>query len=394
MTFEEIKAQENLYLMQTYGRYPIALVRGEGAKLWDSEGKEYIDLTSGIGVNVLGHNHPAVVGAVTEQAKKMMHCSNLFYSEPMVTAAKKLCTAAGMKRVFFSNSGAEANEGMLKLARKYSHDKYGEGRGTILTLKNSFHGRTITTLKATGQDKFHQHFAPFPGGFDYIEAGNLHDLKAHTDSSTCAVLMELIQGESGVVPLEKAYVEGVAAFCKEHDLLLLIDEVQTGVGRTGALFCYQQYGIHPDIVSTAKGLGGGVPIGAVLAGERCADTFQPGDHGSTFGGNALCCAAADAVLSIIDEEAFLSEVRAKGDYFMDALRGITSSHIKAVRGMGLMIGIETDSNTPKEYVLKLMEKGILALTAGKNVIRLLPPLVISYAEIDSAVQAMQEVFAE
>lgn len=392
MTFQEIKEEEQKYLMHTYGRFPVALEKGEGATLWDTEGKDYIDLTSGIGVNSLGHNHEALVSALNGQARKLMHVSNLYYTEPMVQVAKELITSCGMGKIFFCNSGAEANEGMIKVARKYSFDKYGEGRNKIVTLKQSFHGRTVTTLKATGQDKFHQYFFPFTEGFDYAAANDIEDLKAKADGFTCAVMMEMIQGEGGVLPLDPEYVKEAQAFCEAHDILFMVDEVQTGIGRTGSLFCYEQYGIKPDVVSMAKGLGGGVPVGAVMAAEKCADVLGSGTHGTTFGGNPFCCTAAKTVLSVVNQPEFLKEVREKGEYLKKAILAIGSPKVKTVRGMGLMLGIVVDAGERAELVSKLMEKGVLVLTAGAEAIRLLPPLVITYEEMDSAVAAMKEVF--
>lgn len=379
--------------MNTYGRFPIALDHGEGATLWDVAGKKYIDLASGIGVNCLGYNNEAMISAITEQAHKLMHVSNLFTTAPMVHLAKKLATGAGLRKVFFANSGAEANEGMIKLARKYSFDKYGTGRHNIVTLVNSFHGRTITTLQATGQDKFHNYFFPFTEGFCYAAANDLDSVRAAVDDTTCAVMMELIQGEGGVLPLDAAFVQAVAALCREKDLLLLIDEVQTGIGRTGSLFCFQQYGVVPDVVSMAKGLGGGVPIGAVMAGERCCDTLSPGTHATTFGGTPMVCAAANAVLDTVADEAFLAAVREKGDYLKTQILALGSPHIHGVRGLGLMLGIIVDEGRHSEFANALIEKGVLAITAGKNAVRLLPPLSISKAEMDEALAIMKEVFA-
>ena len=392
MTYQELKDEEQLYLMHTYGRFPVALDHGKGATLWDTEGKKYIDMTSGIGVNSLGHDNAALVDALTVQAHKLMHASNLYLTEPMVQVAKELVTSCEMGKIFFSNSGAAANEGMIKLARKYSFDKYGEGRNKIITLKQSFHGRTVTTLKATGQEKFHQYFFPFTEGFDYAAANDIEDLKSKIDDSVCAVMMEMIQGEGGVLPLDSEYVEQAAAICKEKDILFLIDEVQTGIGRTGSLFCYEQYGIKPDAVSMAKGLGGGVPVGAVMASEKCADVLGAGTHGTTFGGNPFCCTAAQTVLSIVNKPEFLKEVRDKGEYLKDSIQSLGSSKVKTVRGMGLMLGIVVDKEIRASLVNQLLEKGVLALTAGEEAIRLLPPLVISYEEMDSAVAVMKEVF--
>lgn len=392
MTYQELKDEEQLYLMHTYGRFPAALDHGKGATLWDIDGKKYIDLTSGIGVSSLGHDNEALVSALNEQAHKLLHASNLYLTEPMVQVAKELVTSCGMGKIFFSNSGAEANEGMIKLARKYSYDKYGEGRNKIITLKQSFHGRTVTTLKATGQEKFHQYFYPFTEGFDYAAANDIEELKDKADDSVCAVMMELIQGEGGVLPLDKEYVQQAAEFCRAKDILFLIDEVQTGIGRTGSLFCYEQYGVKPDVVSMAKGLGGGVPVGAVMASEICADVLGAGTHGTTFGGNPFCCAAARTVLSVVNKPEFLKEVQRKGDYLKNAILAIGSDKIKTVRGMGLMLGIVVDKESRAEMVNRLLEKGVLALTAGEETIRLLPPLVISYEEMDSAVAVMKEVF--
>ena len=392
MTYQELKDEEQLYLMHTYGRFPAALDHGKGATLWDIDGKKYIDLTSGIGVSSLGHDNEALVSALNEQAHKLLHASNLYLTEPMVQVAKELVTSCGMGKIFFSNSGAEANEGMIKLARKYSYDKYGEGRNKIITLKQSFHGRTVTTLKATGQEKFHQYFYPFTEGFDYAAANDIEELKDKADDSVCAVMIELIQGEGGVLPLDKEYVQQAAEFCRAKDILFLIDEVQTGIGRTGSLFCYEQYGVNPDVVSMAKGLGGGVPVGAVMASEICADVLGAGTHGTTFGGNPFCCAAARTVLSVVNKPEFLKEVQRKGEYLKNAILAIGSEKIKTVRGMGLMLGIVVDKESRTGMVNRLLEKGVLALTAGEETIRLLPPLVISYEEMDSAVAVMKEVF--
>ena len=310
----------------------------------------------------------------------------------MVQVAKKLVDAAGMGKIFFANSGAEANEGMIKLARKYSFDKYGEGRNKIITLKQSFHGRTVTTLKATGQDKFHQYFFPFTEGFDYAAANDIEDMKRKIDGTTCAVMMEMIQGEGGVLPLDKEFVQATAEICKEKDILLLIDEVQTGIGRTGSLFCYEQYGVQPNIISMAKGLGGGVPIGAVMADKKCQDVLGAGTHGTTFGGNPLCCAAANTVLDIVNKPEFLKSVQEKGEYLKKEILAIGSPKVKTVRGMGLMLGIVVDKDERAAMVSQLMEKGVLVLTAGTEAIRLLPPLVITKEEMDEAIAAMREVF--
>ena len=393
MTYQELKAEENKYVMNTYGRFPIALDHGEGATLWDIEGKKYIDLASGIGVNCMGYNNPAIVDAITNQAHKLTHVSNLFTTEPMVQVAKKLVEKTHLNgKVFFANSGAEANEGAIKLARKYSFDKYGEGRYKIVTLVNSFHGRTVTTLKATGQDRFHNYFFPFTEGFDYAAANDFDSVRHKADEMTCAVMMELVQGEGGVLPLDKEFVQQVEAFCRERDILLIIDEVQTGIGRTGSLFCFQQYGIRPDVVTMAKGLGGGVPIGAVLAAESCSNVLTPGTHATTFGGTPLVCAAANAVLDTVGDGQFLTQVKEKGEYLKNGILSIGSPNILGVRGMGLMLAIIVEDGKHAAYANKLIEKGVLALTAGKNAVRLLPPLTISREEMDEALTIMKEVF--
>lgn len=394
MTYQELKSQEQQYVMPTYGRFPIALDHGQGAQLWDVEGKRYIDLASGIGVNCLGYNHPVLTHAIEEQIHKLMHVSNLFTTAPMVQTAKTLVEATGMGKVFFANSGAEANEGAIKLARKYSFDKYGQGRSKIITLWNSFHGRTVTTLKATGQTRFHDYFFPFTEGFDYATAGDLDDLKSKIDDSTCAIMMELIQGEGGVLPQDPDFVKAVRALCDEKDLLLIIDEVQTGIGRTGSLFCFQQYGILPDVVTMAKGLGGGVPIGAVMAAKNCCDVLTPGTHATTFGGTPTVCAAANAVLSIVNDEKFLAEVREKGEYLKNAILSLGSPAIHGVRGKGLMLGIIVDEGQHSVFANKLIEHGVLAITAGKNAVRLLPPLTITYEEMDEALAVMKTVFCD
>lgn len=393
MTYQELKAQESQYVMNTYGRFPVALDHGEGATLWDVEGKQYIDLASGIGVCSVGYNNEAVVRAVSEQAARLMHASNLFTTAPMIEVAKTLVTKTGMGKVFFANSGAEANEGAIKLARKYSFDKYGAGRSKIVTLWNSFHGRTVTTLTATGQDKFHNYFFPFTEGFSYAHANDLESVAAELDDRTCAIMIELVQGEGGVLPLDPGFVAGVEALCRENDLLLLVDEVQTGVGRTGSLFCFEQYGIRPDVVTMAKGLGGGVPIGAVMAAGTCCDVLTPGTHATTFGGTPLVCASANAVLSIVANDEFLASVREKGEYLTKQILGFGSPAIHGVRGMGLMLGVIVDEGKHSDYVAKLIESGVLAITAGKNAVRLLPPLTITYEELDAALAVMKAVFS-
>lgn len=389
MDFETLKQLEHENVMQTYGRFDLALDHGQGARLYDIDGREYIDMTSGIGVNSLGHNHPELVKTISDQAGKLFSASNLFYTVPMVEAAKKLTEATGMDKVFFANSGAESNEGAIKLARKYSHDKYGDGRNKVLTLKQSFHGRTIATLEATGQDHFHQHFFPFTEGFDYISANDAADLAAHDDGTVCAVMMELIQGESGVRPLDPDYVKAVADYCKEHDILLIVDEVQTGIGRTGSLFCFQNYDLEPDVVTMAKGLGGGIPVGGFLANKKTSSVLGAGDHGTTFGGNPLAMACANTVLDTITDPAFLAEVNRKGEDLRQFVKDLDSPYVRDVRGQGLMTGIEVGADNLSRLVQACMDNGLLVLKAGSDTIRLLPPLVIT----DEDLAAAKDVFA-
>ena len=388
MTFEEIKALDEQYVMHSYARFPVALDHGQNATLWDVNGKEFIDFTSGIGVNALGYNHPLWVKAVTDQATKLAHISNLFYTEPYAKVAQKLCTRTGMTNVFFSNSGAEANEGMIKLARKYSYDKYGKGRGTIITLNKSFHGRTITTLAATGQDKYHDYFFPFTEGFRYADANDMDSVEAVAGHDVCAVMFELIQGEGGVNPLDVEFVQKVAALCAKRDWLLLIDEVQTGVGRTGSLFAFQQFGINPDAVSFAKGIGGGLPFGGVMANEKCSQVITPGSHGTTFGGNPISAAAACQVLDLVDDE-MMNAVQEKGTYLRQQIEAMDLPCLGKTCGMGMMIGIEVkDGYTNRELAAKLIENGLLILTAGSR-LRMLPPLTITKEEMDKGLAIMK-----
>lgn len=388
MTFEELKALDEQYVMHSYSRFPVAIDHGKGATVWDTAGKEYIDFTSGIGVCSLGYGNEGWVSAITAQASKLGHISNLFYSEPYARLARELCTRAGMANVMFANSGAEGNEAMIKLARKYSFDKYGKGRGTVITLHNSFHGRTITTLSATGQDKFHNYFFPFTEGFRYADANDLDSVEAVAGHDVCAVMFELVQGEGGVLPLDKAFVQGVADLCAKRDWLLLIDEVQTGVGRTGSLFAFQQYGIQPDAISFAKGIAGGLPFGGVMANEKCRNVFTAGTHGTTFGGNPVAAAAACYVLDTVDQK-LMDEVKEKGAYLREQIEAMNLPCLGATRGMGLMIGIEVKGEkTNKEIAAKLIENGLLCLTAGPG-LRLLPPLVITKEEMDKGLAIMK-----
>lgn len=393
MKNQDVIQLTNACILDSYKRFPIALERGEHATLYDFEGTPYIDFASGIGVCSLGYGNESWLSAITEQAKQLPHTSNLYYTEPAAKAAKLLCDRTGMKGVFFCNSGAEANEGAIKLARKYSFDKYGAGRSDIVTLRHSFHGRTITTLAATGQDAFHNFFFPFTEGFLYAEPNDTASVKSVCSCGTvCAVLMELIQGEGGVLPLDPAFVQEVARFCQSRDILLLIDEVQTGVGRTGTLFCYQQFGIEPDVVSFAKGISAGLPFGGILASANCAGVFTPGTHATTFGGNPICAAGAVAVLNTLTPE-FLETVASKGAYIREAIASWRLPVVLSVRGLGLMIGIGVTC-PHRDAVVRLGEHGLIALTAGEDTIRLMPPLTISNEEIDAGLAILKQTLME
>ena len=382
--------KDKQYIANTYGRFPVTIVSGHGSVAVDENGKEYIDMGTGIGVNAFGYCDKEWVDAVTKQLNTLQHTSNLFYTQPGVELAEMLCEKSGMKKCFFGNSGAEANECAIKAARKYSLDKYAnEDRNTIITLTQSFHGRTLATLKATGQDVFHTTFGPFPEGFVYAEANNFESFMSAYNKNVCAVMMEMVQGEGGVIPLDKIFIKKVYEFCKEHDIIIIIDEVQTGNGRTGSLYAYQQFGIEPDIVSTAKGVAGGLPMGICLFGEKTKDTMTPSSHGSTFGMNPVVCAGALSIIRRLDDE-FLKSVREKGEYIRTRLS--ECKNVKSVTGMGLMLGIETTKDA-KEVVLKCIEKGVLPLTA-KTKIRLLPPLNISDSDLEKAMNIITEVIEE
>ena len=380
------KEKDNEFVSHAYGRFDVALSSGKGSTVWDENGKEYIDFGSGIGVTAFGIADEEWKSAVEAQLDKIQHTSNLYYTKPCADLAMLLCEKTGMKKVFFANSGAEANEGMIKFARKYSFDKYGEGRKTIITLVNSFHGRTITTLSATGQDGFHTVFGPFTPGFKYCPANDIKALNDMITDDVCAIMFECVQGEGGVLNLNEEFVHEIAKIGAEKDILVAVDEVQTGNGRTGKYFAYMNYGITPDIVSTAKGLAGGLPMGAVLFGEKLKDTVTPGSHGSTFGGNPIAAAGAISIAERIDDK-FLNEVAAKGDYIRDYLGKIKG--VKSISGMGLMLGIETEKPA-KEIAAECLERGLLVLTA-KTKIRLLPALNISKNELDKGLNILKEV---
>ena len=371
-------------MAETFSRFPVAIERGEGATLYDSEGKAYIDFGSGIAVNIFGANDEKWKAAVCDQLSRIQHVSNYYYSEPQLELAELLCFRTGAKRVFFGNSGAEANECAMKAARKYSFDKYGEGRKKIISLNGSFHGRTLFTLTATGQEAMHRYFGPFVPEVVSVDA-NIGAVKAASENA-CAVLIECVQGESGVEALDAGFVQALRAFCTERDILLICDEVQCGNGRTGKLYGYEHYGILPDIMTTAKGLGGGLPIGACLFFEKCEHTLQPGDHGSTFGGNPVCCAGAVSILSRLTED-FLLEVQGKSEYMRVKLKGFDG--VKRVSGLGLMIGLEVDGSS-KEIAKKCLEKGLLVLTAHEKV-RIVPPLNITKTEMDEGLTILREV---
>lgn len=389
MNFSEIKENDEKYIANTYSRFQMALSEGFGAEFIDINGKKYIDFSSGIGVNIFGANDEQWKQAVTEQLNKMQHACNLYYTLPQINLAKLLCEKTGAKKVFFSNSGAEANECAIKTARKYNADKYGEeNRYEIIVLNNSFHGRTMATLSATAQDSFHKYFGPFLPGFKNADA-DFESFKNSVSKKTGAVMLELIQGESGVHVLDKEFVKKVYDYCRENDILFIDDEVQTGNGRTGYLYAYEYYDIKPDIVSTAKGLGGGLPIGACMLFERVENTLHYGDHGSTFGGNPVACAGAYNIIQRIDEN-LLASVKEKGEYIKQTVRCF--KNVEEVSGLGLMIGIKTVKNA-KDVALKCLEKGLMVLTAHDR-IRLLPPLIIGAEDIENGLKILREVIEE
>ena len=380
-----LKNIDKQYVANTYARFDLEIVGGKGSRVYDDNGKEYIDLATGIAVNTFGIADDEWISAVSAQLAKFQHTSNLYYSSPCAILAKMLCEKTGAKRVFFGNSGAEANECAIKVARKWAQDTKGEEDYTIITLKNSFHGRTITTLMATGQDVFHKDFGPFPAGFAYAEANNAESVrKIVAEQKCCAIMMEMVQGEGGVLPLDKSFVEECVKIAKENDLLIIADEVQTGNGRCGTLYAYEQFGITPDIVSTAKGLGGGLPIGATMLFERVENTLNPGSHGSTFGGNPIACAGAISIISRLDE-ATLNGVKERSAYIFNSLNG--AEGIKSVSGLGLMIGIETEKNST-EVLKACMENGILPIKA-KTKIRLLPALNIPMEDLKRAIEIIK-----
>lgn len=388
MKSKDIIEEDKKYIAGTYARFPVAFKEGKGSRLYDYDGREYVDCGSGIAVNIFGVNDEEWKNAVIAQMNSIQHASNLYYTKPQADLARLLCEKTGAEKVFFGNSGAEANECAIKAARKYGEIRYGADRKQIITLKESFHGRTLATLAATGQDAFHKYYGPFPEGFVYADP-TIEGVEACMNERTCAVMIECIQGESGVNVLDKDFVQAVEKLCRERDIIFICDEVQTGNGRTGRLYAYQAYGVSPDIVTTAKGLGGGLPIGACMLFEKCSGVFGYGDHGSTFGGNPVVCAGAYSILSRIDEK-LLQSVREKGEYFREGLKKIDG--VKEVTGMGLMIGTHTDKPAA-EVANECMKRGLLVLTAHSNV-RLLPPLTISKDDIDFALKILNEVISQ
>jgi acetylornithine/N-succinyldiaminopimelate aminotransferase len=393
MNTDEIKAGEGAALCRTYARYPLAISRGEGTKLYTPEGREYTDLLAGIAVCNLGHSHPELAETIAAQAKKLIHVSNLFYQEEQVTLARKLLATCHLERVFFCNSGAEANEGAIKLARRYMREGRGEDRYEIITLSGSFHGRTLATLTATGQDKIKTHFGPLPEGFITVPFGDLAAMDAAISDRTAAVLIEMIQGEGGVIPLPEAYARGVADLCAQRGVLLMIDEIQTGVGRTGKFWAHQHLGLKPDVVTVAKGLAGGLPMGAVMCTEEVAKGFPPGSHGTTFGGNALVAAVAAKVLDIMARDGICDRAARLGDWFRERLTALQAKHparIAAIRVHGLMIGIEL-THPGAEIWKALLDAGFILNLTQDKVLRLLPPLIITQDELDAFALALDAI---
>ncbi len=390
MDNKKIKELDNENIMHTYGRYDVCLTKGKGVYAYDDNGKKYIDVSSGIGVNCLGYCDDGWVKAVSEQAGTIQHISNYYYNKVAGVLAEKLTKATGLSKVFFGNSGAEANECAIKVARKYSFDKYGRGRDHIITLVNSFHGRTIATLSATGQDVFHNYFFPFVDGFDNAIANDIESLKDTITDKTCAVMLETVQGEGGVNILDSEYLQQVRKICDEKDILLIVDEVQTGVCRTGKLYGYMHSGIKPDVVTSAKGLGGGLPIGICMVNDKLKDVMGPSTHGTTFGSNPVVCAGANYIIDTVNTPEFIEEINKKGAYFKEKLEKIKG--VKSVRQQGLMIGIEVEGNAG-DIAKKCTENGLLVITA-KTLLRMLPPLNIKYEEIDEALAILKKVMEE
>lgn len=393
MPTEELKDDAAKYLMQTYARQPLSIVRGRGSKVYDLEGREYIDFVGGIAVNILGHGHPDLVQAIQRQAAQLIHVSNLYYTEPQVKLAQMLVDHSFADRVFFCNSGAEANEAAIKLARRYGHEKYGTGRFEIITMKNSFHGRTLATIAATGQEKVQKGFEPLMPGFAYAPFNDFGAIASMVGDNTAAIMLEPIQGEGGVHVADREYLKNLRELCTQKDILLIFDEVQTGMGRTGTLFAYEQLGVEPDIMTLAKGLGGGVPIGACLAKESVAAVFTPGTHASTFGGNPLSCAAALAVCRVLLEGRVLDQAKRMGDYLAKGLADCKDRHrvVRDVRGLGLIQGMELDIDA-KAVVADCLARGVLVNATSERVLRFVPPLIITQREIDKLIETLTAIF--
>lgn len=394
MSNASLMAEGKKYLMNTYGRLPITLVKGAGCKVWDADGKEYLDFVAGVAVNSLGHCHPAVVKAIQEQAANLLHCSNLYWIEPQIKLAKLLVENSCFDKAFFCNSGAEANEGALKLARKYAKSKGHPERFEVISMHNSFHGRTLATLTATGQDKVHENFDPLPQGFTYVPFNDLAAVEAAIGPQTCAILVEPVQGEGGVITAEKAYLEGLRELCDEHDILLIFDEVQVGCGRLGKLFGYQISGVEPDVMTLAKALAGGAPIGALLCKER-ANAFVPGEHATTFGGNPLVTAAGCAAFGYIVEQDLPGHCARLSAYFVAKLQGLIAkySSLKEVRGQGLLLGLLCDK-PGAEIVADCLENGLLINCTATYVLRFVPPLIVTEPEIDACVEILDAALAK
>lgn len=392
MQAKEIMELDQQYYMNTFARLPIVLSHGKGMKVWDVAGNEYLDFLAGIAVNVLGHNHAGLVEAISQQAAKLIHISNLFYSEPQAKLAQKLVGLfGGGARVFMANSGAEANEGALKLARKYAAEQ-GKGKFEIITTMHSFHGRTLATLTATGQPKYQEGYEPLPGGFKYAPYNDLAAIKAMVTDKTCAIMVEPIQGESGVHVGTQEYLQGLRALCDQEGMLLIFDEIQTGIGRTGKMFAFEHYNIKPDIMTLAKGLAGGMPIGAVIAREYAAAAFKPGDHGSTFGGNPLACAAALATIEAIEQENLLDNALHTGAYFQEKLRALQNKHamISEIRGRGLILGAQLKC-PGRPMVEAALKQGAIINCAGGDVLRFVPPLIVSRQDVDALMEILHKV---
>lgn len=393
MPTEELKDAAAKYLMQTYARQPVSIVRGRGAKVWDLEGREYLDFVGGIAVNVLGHGHPDLVHAIQRQAAQLIHTSNLYYTEPQVKLAQVLVDHSFAGRAFFCNSGAEANEAAIKLARRYGHEQYGADRFEIITMKNSFHGRTLATITATGQEKVQKGFEPLVPGFAYAPFNDFGAIAGMVSKKTVAIMLEPVQGEGGVHVADREYLKNLRELCTQQDILLIFDEVQTGMGRTGTLFAYEQLGVEPDIMTLAKGLGGGVPIGACLAKESVAAVFTPGTHASTFGGNPLACAAALTVCRVLLEGGVLEQARRMGEYLAKGLADCKDRHrvVRDVRGLGLLQGMELDIDA-KAVVGDCLARGVLVNATSERVLRFVPPLVITQREIDKLTETLTASF--